>query len=74
MGLGPAGHAGERDTAADDVAELAVGEILRLRGAEIGDPRIEIAADVGLAGAVGGGADGAAVEVTFAGFFQNVGR
>ena len=72
VGLGPAWHAGERNAAANDVAELAVGEIVCLRQAEVRDSRIEIAADVGLAGAVRGVADGAAVEITFAGFFQNV--
>lgn len=74
MGLGPAGHACERDAAADDVAELAVGKILRLRRAQVGNSRVEIAADVGLAGAVRGVADGAAVDVTFARVFQNLWR
>ena len=74
VGLGPAGHAGERDAATDDVAELAVGEVLRLRGAEVGNARIEVAADIGLAGAVRGVADRAAVDVTFTRGIQNVGR
>ncbi len=72
MRLGPAGHAGEGNTAADDEAELAVGKILRLGCAEVGDSGVKIAADAGLAGAVGSMANGAASDVTFAGFLQDI--
>jgi len=68
----PAGHAGEADAIADDVAEFAVREILRLRGAEIGDFGIEVAADGGLPGTVRSVADGAFIEINVAGIGDEV--
>src|SRR5262249_18239944 len=50
--LAPRRHAGEAHAVLDDVEELAVGERLRLRGAQVGRPRREVASDRGVAAAV----------------------
>ncbi len=74
MGIAPRGHAGEADAVADDVVELAVGEVLGWRLAQIWGLRIEIAADLGLSTAVAAVANGAAIGEVFASLFQDVGR
>lgn len=72
--FGPPWHTREADAVADDVADLAVRQILRLRDAQVGSLRIEVAANGCLPGAVRAVADGAAVKISFARFFQNIGR
>ena len=47
MGMAPGGHAGETDAVSDDVVEMANGQILGLRGAQIWTFRIEVAAYLG---------------------------
>ena len=72
--MAPGGHAGEADTTADDVVELAIGEILRLRGTQIGNFGIEIATDLGLAATVAAVTKWHSEREVFVRLLQRVGR
>src|SRR4029077_4119854 len=69
--MAPGGHARETDAILDDVADLAVGKILRLRRSQIGRLGIEIPAHLGLPAAVVSVANSAAVREVLAGLSQD---
>ena len=72
MRVGPAGHAGEPHTIADDVAEFAVGKVLGLRRTQVRNFGIEVAADCGLTGTVGAVADCAAIQEKMSAEKENI--
>src|SRR6267143_3360959 len=72
--MAPGGHARETDAVLDDVADLAIGKILRLWQAQIWRLGVEVPADLGLAAAVVAVAGRAAVDVTVAGLIEDLRR
>jgi len=72
--MAPGRHARETDAVLDDVADLAIGKILRLWRAQIWRLGVEVPADLGLAAAVVAVAGRAAVDVTVAGLMEDLRR
>src|SRR6202045_4430985 len=72
--MAPGRHARETDAVLDDVADLAIGKILRLRRAQIRRLGVEVAADLGLAAAVVSVAGRAAVDEAVAGLIEDLRR
>src|SRR6266478_695399 len=72
--VAPGRHARKTDAILDDVADLAVGKILRLRQAQIWRLGVEIAANLGLAAAVVSVAGRAAVDEAVAGLIEDLWR
>lgn len=68
--MAPRRHTGESDAVLDDVVDLPVRKVLCLGRAQIGRLGIEIAADLGRAGAVGTVTNGATREEVIAIFLQ----
>src|ERR1700730_8313817 len=72
--MAPGWHARETDAVLDDVADLAIGKILRLRRAQIRRLGIEVPADLGLAAAVVAVTDSAAVDEAVPGLIEGLRR
>src|SRR6266513_727438 len=72
--MAPGRHARETDAVLDDVADLAIGKILRLWRAQIWRLGVKVPADLGLDAAVVAVADGAAVDEAVAGLIEYLRR
>jgi len=72
MWSAPARHAGKLNSVCDDVVNLAVAEVLRLRREQIRHPGIEILPNLRRATSIGAMANRAAGNEMFAGFFQSI--
>ncbi len=70
----PPRHACQSHAVPDDVANLSIRQVLRFGQTQVWNPRVEIAAVLGLSGAVRSMAHRATIRKTFACFLQNIGR
>src|ERR1700731_142201 len=70
--MAPGRHARETDAVLDDVADLAIGKILRLRRAQIRRLGVEVAADLGLSASVVAVAGRATGDEAVAGLIEDL--